>query len=74
MEQVHKRNEKDAQKQHMKIVQSDEEISHFAKIEYKFSIYYIFTHKKFIQMIGNELIIKNIKNRNGMESESIPYC
>lgn len=46
MEQVHKRNEKDAQKQHMKIVQSDEEISHFAKIEYKFSIYYIFTHKK----------------------------
>ncbi len=74
MEQVHKRNEKDAQKQHMKIVQSDEEISHFAKIEHKFSICYIFIHKKFIQMIGNGLIIKNIKNRNGMESESIPYC
>ena len=67
MEQVHKRNEKDAQKQHMKIVQIDEEISHFAKTEHKFSICYIFIHKKFIQ-------IKNIKNRNGMESESIPYC
>lgn len=74
MEQVHKRNEKDAQKQHMKIVQINEEISHFAKTEHKFSICYIFIHKKFIQMIGNGLIIKNIKNRNGMESESIPYC